>query len=240
MFRSEEDNDPLTDDAHSATSVPIAIPRHSNASANTRSSHLKPSSAFRGGKHYNLVSDSDAGVDSPTYDGDVESSTTAGADTPASHKVSHHHHHYSTSSVSTLNTPVIAAATTTPPNLTPGHEPSNPISPVMRATNPDSNHPVFISPPMNTPHIMTDEPAVAAASIAAFNPAALTPDDIQSFVAKAIAGEPGRTYKINPPPVGRPIRVYADGMSSRLLPPFPSDNNHMIGVYDLFHFGYAD
>lgn len=57
-----------------------------------------------------------------------------------------------------------------------------------------------------------DAPAAAAVSIAAFNPAALTPEDIQSFAAKAIAGESNRGYKINPPPVGRPVRIYADGM----------------------------
>jgi choline-phosphate cytidylyltransferase len=51
------------------------------------------------------------------------------------------------------------------------------------------------------------------ASKEAFNPAALTTDDIQDFVAKAIEGEPDRKYKINPPPVGRPVRIYADGTS---------------------------
>jgi choline-phosphate cytidylyltransferase len=210
MFRSEEDNDPLTDDAHSAISVPIAISRHSSISNNPRNSHLRPSSVFRGKHHlaHNLVSDSDAGVDSPTYDGDIESSTTAGADTLTSHKISYHHH--SASSNSTINTT---------PNPTPSIEPSNPIS-LMRSTNPASHHPVFISPPMNTnlpPQTTTDAPAAAEASVAAFNPAALTPEDIQSFVAKAIAGESKRGYKINPPPVGRPVRIYADGM---FRPPF--------------------
>lgn len=220
LFRSEEDNEALTDDANSAISVSIAAPRHSNTTTSSRTGHPKPSPASRG-KYLarNLVPDSDTGVDSPTYDGDVESNTTAGADTPASHKTSYHHHH-STSSVSTLNTPITASTT---PNFTPGNEPSNPISPVspvVRATNPDSNHPVFISPPMNTnlpPQLVTNEPAVAAESTSTTNPATFTPEDIQSFIAKAIAGEPGRDYKINPPPVGRPVRVYADGMSYGLL-----------------------
>ena len=217
MFRSEEDNDPLTDDAHSAISVPIAISRHSNTSNNPRNPHLRPSSAFRGKHHlaHNLVSDSDAGVDSPTYDGDVESSTTAGANTLTSHRLSYHHH--STSSVSTINTT---------PNLTPSNESSNPIS-LMRSTNPASHHPVFISPPMSTnlpPQTVTDEPAVAAPSVAAFNPAALTPEDIQSFISKAIAGESKRGYKINPPPVGRPVRIYADGM---FRPPSPHRSDYI-------------
>jgi choline-phosphate cytidylyltransferase len=72
----------------------------------------------------------------------------------------------------------------------------------------------------NLPHQTTtdDAPAVAAVTEAAFNPAALTPEDIQSFVAKAIAGESKRGYKINAPPVGRPVRIYADGMSRASFP----------------------
>jgi len=89
----------------------------------------------------------------------------------------------------------------------------------MRPTNPNSHLPVFISLPANTtaaPSIITEEPAVPVASKTAFNPAALTPEDIQGFVAKAIEGELDRKYKINSPPVGRPVRIYADGTSSPL------------------------
>ncbi|KAF9528871.1 hypothetical protein CPB83DRAFT_853888 [Crepidotus variabilis] len=243
---SEEDNDPLTDDAQSAVSVPISNSNISRKEGShpSRSSHLKHASpaSRNAAKHHfannDLLSDSD-GVDSPTYDGDVESSTTAGADTVTSHKASHHYHHHhqnSTSSISTLGTssniPAPASITIQSPSA--GSTPAatevttNPIgSPNMRLTNPESNQPVFISPPAHStaPLIVRDqivqEPPVPAPAKEAFNPAALTQEDIQAFVAKAIQGEPGRTYKINQPPTDRPIRVYADG------------------VYDLFHFAHA-
>jgi choline-phosphate cytidylyltransferase len=103
-IRSEEDNDPLTDDAASGVSITIAVNRaHTSGPSNTRS-HLKPSAASRV-KHQlaaSLLSDSD-GVDSPTYDGDVESSATAGGGTYPTSRAVHYHHHTS-SSTSTLGT----------------------------------------------------------------------------------------------------------------------------------------
>jgi len=84
---------------------------------------------------------------------------------------------------------------------------------------------------------MTEEPAPVPAAKAAFNPALLTQEDIRAFVNKAIVGESWRPYKINKPPVDRPVRIYADGPCSisytRTIPDLVS----LTGVYDLFHFG---
>lgn len=81
-----------------------------------RSSHLKhPASSTRNVlakhhlAHHHILSDSDG------VDGDVESSTTAAADTAATHRISHHYHLYqnSTSSISTLATPARTPASAT-------------------------------------------------------------------------------------------------------------------------------
>ncbi|KAJ8517383.1 hypothetical protein ONZ45_g5414 [Pleurotus djamor] len=82
--------------------------------------------------------------------------------------------------------------------------------------------------PLAAPLHVPEEPSVPEPTQSTIDPAALTPQDIQEFVQKAIEGEVTRPYKINPPPVGRPIRVYADGE-------YPIARR----VYDLFHFGHA-
>jgi hypothetical protein len=60
---------------------------------------------------------------------------------------------------------------------------------------------------------LVQEPSVPAEAEEAFNPALLTPEDVQAFVSKAIQGEVHRKYSINPPPTHRPVRIYADGES---------------------------
>lgn len=209
MCRSEEDNDPLTDDGQPAGA--IAITRSTQGAP--RAAHGKQPTVLRPRHHLaqHLTSDSDS-VDSPTYDGDVESSTTAGADTPSRPAYIE---------LSPPTTPVLMSV-----NIPDSSDPA------ARPTRAESNLPVFISPPINTtatPLLVTEEPAVAHASKTAFNPAALTPEDIQTFVAKAIEGEPGRKYTINAPPTDRPVRIYADGTCPyscprrhRCPPPSPS------------------
>ncbi|KAF7297107.1 Cholinephosphate cytidylyltransferase [Mycena indigotica] len=172
---SEEDNDPLSesDGPHHPPTRKRAL---NNSNATAKRHQLAQS----------IISDSD-GVDSPTYDGDVESSATA-TSTTRPHLREHHH----TTSTSTFE----------------GNETVEP------ATTDDEEE-------MKLAASTLSEPAPAPVSTAAFDPAALTPEDIRDYVQKAINGDDGRVYKTNPPPLDRPARIYADG------------------VYDLFHFGHA-
>ena len=153
--------------------------------------------------HLADVVSSDDGVDSPTYDGDIESTTTT-----ASRQGTHHYLGASrgaaNSSTSTLTSPTsltfpsnVAAAAATHGTTT---------SPTVMTGQPKPVNAAAI--PLRVP----DEPEPAHAALAEFDPAKLTPEDIRAYVQKAIAGDLTRSYKINEPPVGRPVRIYADGM----------------------------
>lgn len=124
---------------------------------------------------------SDDGTDSQTYDGDVESSMTVGMGQHQASKGFPYPTLHHASSNSTLTS-----------------QNENIGSPST------SRHPT--PPPVAQP-VSVPEPPIYSVC----NPATLTPEDIQAFVRKAINGEPGRPYRINPPPIGRPVRIFADG-----------------------------
>jgi len=141
-------------------------------------------------------------MDSPTYDGDVESTSTAAA-------LNHgrHVHHRSLLSTSTLNSPSqsLTPSATMVPSLGPGPNGTTSTS----TPNHNPSHPPI-------PVILSDEPAPVPAAANAFNPASLTATDIQAYVQNVIDGQPHRPYKINRPPTDRPVRIYADGSSYSL------------------------
>ena len=72
-----------------------------------------------------------------------------------------------------------------------------------------SRHP---TPPPTQQDPLPETPSIC-------NPATLAPEDIRAFVQRAIAGEPGRPYRINPPPTDRPVRIFADGETLAILVP---------------------
>lgn len=219
---SEEDNDP-TDVDDSASTMSIPAPSSSSRARTLAAAGLLKASNNAGNssrRHHlaaSFLSDSD-GVDSPTYDGDVESSTTAGPESPHPHvstlRLGHHHH--STSSTSTLNTPAPTPGSGTTTDYVNTPEPTSPAGI-------DHPYPIFITSPTDPLiPIPISEPAIPSSVPSAslsFDPAALKAEDIQAFVQRAISGAPidesgiERTYKINQPPENRPVRIYADGLS---------------------------
>jgi choline-phosphate cytidylyltransferase len=191
-FSSEEDNDPLTDDGSPALHAPSSL-RHSitaqhqhrgQATLTARSGSPPLRSRLKHTLSPYVVSDD--GVDSPTYDGDIESSTTVGRDRDHPSPVQPHSAVTSTLPSPTPHMQDLPAAVTVipPPSTASSSDPD--IEPARVVVhNADASH--------------------------AFSPSALAPEDIQTFVRCAINGEIHRKYKINEPPTDRPVRIYADG-----------------------------
>ncbi|KAF8583432.1 Nucleotidylyl transferase [Ramaria rubella] len=185
---SEEDNDPLTDDGASAMSIPIS--RNLSAASNLSAAQARVAAQHRN-RHQAppriaAVLSSDDGVDSPTYDGDVESSSTAIAKSAPS-------------AASSTGTPLAS------PTFTPSSSSDRRPPPALVLSYPTDS----ITIPIPLPEEPSPPPPVTAS---AFNPASLTQEEIQAFVHAAISGQSPRHYPINQPPTGRPVRIYADGV----------------------------
>jgi choline-phosphate cytidylyltransferase len=141
---------------------------------------------------------SDDGVDSPTYDGDIESSTTIGRDREPSPVQSH------------------SAVTSTLPSPAPITQNLPAVSAVIHPPSTASSSDAEIEPARvivyNAHATSLRGPAPVHGAAQASDPSTFSPEEIQAFIRRAINGEPHRKYRINEPPVGRPVRVYADGM----------------------------
>lgn len=225
-----EDNDPLTDDGGSTMSIPTSRAHANNAPPSSLAavsgsniptgsasraqlfqmkktqphayqSHAQPHTHHASRITAILSSDVDDGVDSPTYDGDIESSSTAVArgteDAP-----------------STSGTPL--------------------ASPILATTNEmrlmsDLTLSENLAGRANRPA----EPSAADVALgnitdqaqAPFNPATSSEDEIQSWVKNIILeSNTIKSVPINPPPLGRPVRVYADGSVPYVLSICPHTN----------------
>ena len=192
---SEEDNDPTTDDGTSSV-ISVPVSHQKSRAVGSHSNPLK----MQNKKHQQVIDDEDPGVDSPTYDGDVESYTTAGPQHNSQRESAaslRHSHSSSESTVSTLTSPLSRPA----------------------GLHPDSSH----RPPTSSPLTRNETTPVPPkpSSEENFDPAKITPEEIQKWVRDVIAGHSegapaSRRYTINPPPTDRPIVIYADGTSGRL------------------------
>jgi len=173
----------LTDDGSSAISVPVSRNHAASATLSATQARVVQHRSRHQAPRMAAVLSSDDGIDSPTYDGDIESSSTLIA----------------RNSASNVSTPLAS------PSFTATSSAERPLpSLVLSQPTETSSEPQPVEEPEAPP------PVIAAK----FNPASLAPEDIQAFVNDAITGTSPRQYAINPPPVGRPIRIYADGKTT--------------------------
>jgi choline-phosphate cytidylyltransferase len=196
LFSSEEDNDPFTDDGSSyitsSLRQSVTAQHRGPGASNARSSSPASRSRLKHTMSPSMLSDDS--VDSPTYDGDIESSTTVGRDREPSPVQSH------------------SAVTSTLPSPAPVIQHLPAAVAVIQSPSTASSSDAEIEPARvivySAPSTVAPEPALIHDT---FNPSTLSSEDIQAFVRREINSGIHRKYKINEPPVGRPVRVYADG-----------------------------
>ena len=171
---SEEDNDPLTDSGASVVSVPTASSAHPSNNSRTRPSANKSggTAARRHVLASSLVS-SDDGLDSSIYDGDVESSTTAGPETSFNSPIGNRREHYPSSVASTLSPtsptgPSLASGSAAHPNV----PKSTPSPPALHLPTP--MHPSRPTEPSPASKSSVTNPL-------SFDPAKLSPEDIEAW-----------------------------------------------------------
>ena len=159
-----------------------------------------------------VSSDRDSGVDSPTYDGDVESSTTVYVGG------GHTGHTFGGASLGSVGRTLLGASSSTSTLTSPitSNFPTSGETSTGSFTPAQSQSTTDVVNPNTSALVSSGHGGPGPSTSAEFDPSRLTADEIQLYIRNAIAGVhesgvPPRTYRINPPPIGRPVRIYADG-----------------------------